>query len=1102
MQKNAEERVKLRAAGSAFFMSNYFVTLFVKLIFKTCLKNMNVLSFKSMIFRKCSAIVGVFLMSVAVASAQTGVVTGVVTDNSGESLIGVNVSVKGTTNGAITDIDGKFSIQNVAGRATLVASYVGYVTQEIAVNNRTNINIKLVEATREVDEVVVVGYGVQRKSDLTGSITKVDAEDFKNVPVTGVEMALQGRAAGVMIMSQSGAPGSGTSVRVRGVGTVNNANDPLYVVDGIPVSDINYLNPSDIASIEILKDASATAIYGSRASNGVVLITTIRGNNDSDFKTEVKFDAYYGIQQAMNLPEVYGADGFVTMNQIAYRNNPDGFNKDFRDKEAFLSVVQKVTGSREGTDWIKEVFQTGSIQNYNINVRGGNRKISYLTSASYFDNVGTIIYSGFKRMTLRANVDFNISDRVKLTTNVSVTSADRRTILENDLENGVVFGAITYDPTAPVYRAGYQGLAGWEDRLIGYDPNNMYSLFGTSKYSNKSQPYATAYRYGNLRNEGMLRLIGNAVLDIKLFPWLIFKSNIGTDMNGINNNEFTPQYYLDPDEKSDNSTLMKRRRDNTSWTFENTLNFTRKFDSHSLSAVAGVTLEAWDNTDFRASRQGLPNNNEDQWVLDAGTFNQTNQGSRSHRSMMSYLGRVNYVYADRYLVTASIRADGSSKFSKEHRWSSFPSVSLGWRISQEKFFQDWKQEIISNLKLRLGWGQIGNQMGLGNNDFMNTITGNNDKKYVFGQNKTQYTGYSPNTMGNPNIQWETSEQTNAGIDFSLLGGAINGTLDYYIKDTRDMLLQVPLPRSLGYQNDPWANLGKVRNQGFEMQLTWIKKASKDFSFVLTGNLSTIKNEVIDIGGRPMPGGNERIGDVTLTKEGWPIGTFYGWQVEGIFQSQAEIDASHMVDRRPRPGDLIFKDVDGDGKLTDYDRVNLGNPFPKVGYGLNFTAQYKNFDLAMFFQGQAGNKIFRMFKYYTHQKTGFFNTYNDMIDISWRAPGTLGPNDPGVASNTEFAFNSDPLLNIKASSYYVEDGSYVRMKNIQIGYNLPKKMLQKAFIKSLRVYVGAYNLLTITKYQGIDPEMAGNGNGDPRNFGIDRSIYPQPQSYMAGLTLTL
>ena len=1057
-------------------------------------------------WRKALCVVCILSCSLAVFGQKR--ITGTVNDAGGEPIIGANVVEKGTTNGIITDVNGSFTL-TVRENASLQVSYIGYIAQDVTVGNQTSIKITLKEDLQTLDEVVVVGYGIQRKSDLTGSIAKVTAEDFQNTPVTGVEMALQGRAAGVMIMSQSGAPGSGTSIRVRGVGSVNDANDPLYVVDGIPVRDINFLSPSDISSIEILKDASATAIYGSRASNGVVLISTIRGNSDSEtFSTQIKFDAYYGVQDAINVPEMLDAEGFITYNQIAYRDNPDGFNRDFRDKEAMLNIVEKVTGSRKGTNWWDQVFQQGQIQNYSVNVKGGNKKISYMSSVSYFKNEGIVVFSNFDRLTMRQNVDINISSRVKLTTNINVTNANRHAITENELENGVVFGAITYDPTTPVYRKGYEGISGWEDRLIGYDINNEYSLFGTGKYTNKAQPYAQAYRSGTLRAENRLSLVGNAILEIKILPWMIFKSNLGVDRRGTINDEFTPKYYLDPDEKSDNNTIMKRQRHNNSWAFENTLSATRKFGEHNVSAVAGVTLEGWDNTDFRASRQGLPSNTSDMWVLNAGTFNQTNEGSRDHRSMMSYLARINYGYGDRYLITASLRADGSSKFMKEHRWASFPSVSLGWRLSQEKFFQNLEQSVVSNIKVRAGWGQIGNQMGLGNNDYINTMRGGNDRKYVFGQSKTQYTGYAPDGIGNPSIQWETSEQTNVGLDLSFLGGKLNATMDYFLKDTRDMLVRVPLPRYMGLgdnanSRDPWANQGSIRNTGFEMQLDWINKIGKDFSYKITGNMTSVKNKVTSLGDSgPMPGGNERIGDVTLTKEGWPIGSFYGWQVEGVFQNQEQINNSHMKDRNPRPGDLIFKDVDGDGKLTDDDRVNLGNPFPTVGYGLNLTGQYKNLDVTIFFQGQAGNTIFRIFKYYTHQKTGYFNTYKEVLEQAWRAPGTLGSGDPGNPSNTEFQIHYDPALNTKASSYYTEDGSYTRLKNLQIGYSLPKAWLKPAHISGLRIYAGAQNLFTITKSKVLDPEMAGNNNGNPRDFGIDRSNYPQSRTLMFGLSMTL
>ncbi|MDR0430908.1 MAG: SusC/RagA family TonB-linked outer membrane protein [Tannerellaceae bacterium] len=1027
-------------------------------------------------------------------------IRGVIIDEENHPLIGVNITVKGLNIGTISDMHGRFYLDISPDNMTLSISYVGYATQQVKA--RKNMRICMIEDVQRLNEVIVVGYGIQRKSDLTGSIIKVSADNFRNSAVDNAEQSLQGQAAGVLVVSNSGSPGSPVSVRIRGVGTVNDANQPLYVVDGIPVDNIDYLNPSDISSIEILKDASATAIYGSRASNGVVLVTTARGSSDGDiFRTQVKFDLYYGVQQAIRIPEMLDAEGYVELNRRAYLNNPNALHTDFRDPATFLGVVEQVTGSRSGTNWWDAVFHTGQTQNYNLNVSGGNQRVSYLASGSYYKNDGIVRFSGYERFTLRSNTDFRLTERINISTNINATNSNRHTIPENSLESGTVFGALTYDPTTPIYRHNYMGIPGWDNRLEGYNPDNKYSWFGTSKYTNKPQPYANAYRQGTLQNENIFRLVANIILDIEIFPGLVFKTNIGTDRRNVTYDRFDPEFFLDADEKNENTLIMKEWHEWHNWTWENTLNMTTRLGKHAISAVTGITMEGFNYQRTMSSKQGIPNNEKDQWVINAGTFNPVAEGNRSHYSMMSYLARINYGFDNRYLLTASIRSDGSSKFMKENRWSTFPSVSAGWRISQEDFFQDWGQNIISDIKIRAGWGQIGNQMGLGNNDYMNTISGNNDKKYVFGQNKTQYTGYSHHTMGNPSIKWETSEHTNFGLDLNFFNNKLVATFDYYLKNTRDMLLRIPLPRYLGYQNDMWSNQGKVNNKGLDIQLEW-QERKNDFSYSLSGNISFIHNEVISLGNSgTIPGGNERIGDVTLTKEGWPIGSFYGWVVEGVFQNQEQIDASHMKDREPRPGDLIFKDVDNDGKLTDDDRVNLGSPIPKTVFGLNAKASYKNIDMSLLFQGQAGNKIFHMLKYYTHQKTGFFNAYADVFETSWRAPGTLSPDDPGNPSDTEFQINSDPRLNTKASSYYIENGSYLRLKNIQLGYTFPKKWLASAHISNLRVYVGAQNLFTFTPYKGLDPELGGDRDSrNPTNFGIDRSHYPQSRTYMMGLNM--
>lgn len=1032
---------------------------------------------------------------------QKSIITGLVLDENYLPLAGVNISVKDSNTGTVSDSDGKFSIEVPSKDTELILSYVGYVTQKVKACKSMKIPMK--ENIHKLKEVMVIGYGFLRKSDLTGSIIKVSADDFRNTPLANVEQALQGRAAGVMVVSNSGSPGSPVSVRIRGIGTVNDANQPLYVVDGIPVDNIDYLNPSDISSIEVLKDASSTAIYGSRASNGVVLVSTLRGNSEGDtHSTRIKFDMYYGIQNTIKVPKMLDAEGYIELNRMAYLNNPNALHTDFRDPGSLLDIVNQVTGSHAGTNWWDAVFHTGQTQNYNLNVSGGNRSVSYLASGSFFKNDGIVRFSGYKRTTLRTNIDFELSSTIKLSTNISATHSDRHTIPENSLESGTVFGALTYDPTTPLYRHNYMGIAGWEDRLNGYDPSDKYSWFGTSKYTNKPQPYASAFRQGTLRNENIFRLVANMMADIKISSRLSFRTNIGIDRKDKTYDRFDPKFYLDADDKNDNTLILKQLQSQNSWVWENTLNGNIRIDDHSLSAVAGMTAEGFDYKLTLSSKQGLPSNDEDQWIIDAGTFNPVAEGNRSHYSMMSYLARINYGYDNRYLLTASIRSDGSSKFIKKNRWSTFPSVSIGWRISEEDFFSNWRQTFISSIKIRAGWGQIGNQMGLGNNDYMNTITATNDKKYIFGQNKTQYTGYAHNSMGNPTIKWETSEQRNMGVDLYLFNNRLITSLDFYIKNTRDMLLRIPLPGYLGYQNDMWSNQGKVRNKGLEIQVDWMDEIN-DFRYNISGNLSFLDNKVISLGNSgSIPGGSERIGDVTLTKEGWPIGTFYGWKVEGVFQNNEQINNSHMKDKEPRPGDLIFKDVNNDGVLSDDDRVNLGSPIPKIIYGLNINAEYKRFDVSLFFQGQAGNKIFNLLKYYTHQKTGFFNSNADVLSTSWRAPGTLGENDPGNPSNSEFQINSDPRLNTKASDYYVENGSYVRLKNLQIGYTFPDKLIKHLHINSLRVYAGGQNLLTLTLYKGLDPELGGDRESrDPTNFGIDRAHYPQSRSYLIGLNLT-
>ncbi|WP_199898109.1 SusC/RagA family TonB-linked outer membrane protein [Marinilabilia salmonicolor] len=777
--------------------------------------------------------------------AQQINVSGVVNDPQGVPIPGVNVYLKADqTVGTITDSEGSFQL-SVEENDVLVFQFIGMKSTEVPVDGQTRINVVMEEAFVNLDEVVAVGYGVQRKSDVTGSVASVDFSKLEDQPVSNLDQALQGRVAGVQIVSNSGAPGGSLAVRVRGIGTINNS-DPLYVVDGMPVPNIDFLNANDIKSIEVLKDASASAIYGSRGANGVVLVSTKKGELNQEAR--VSFNAYYGTQRVINQwettsgPEWYG----IQEQMNATRTSP-----------LDLSVVDP----NQNTDWFDEITQVAPIYDMNLNVAGGSEKLTYSLSVGGFGQEGTVKGSEFQRRTLKVNTDYNVSEKFSIGSNINVQTSEQESILEGSYHTGVINTAIKIEPLIPV----------WRDEAAGeYD----YSRF--TDYPN---PVAQI-EYENSRNE-KLNLLGNVYAQYEFIPGLTFKTSYSQNSYRNDTYDFEPVYFVNVNQQNVENEVSRGYNKGDYWTWENVLNFQKTFgEKHSVGVMVGYTMEEGTYEWINASKKNIPNEDEALWYFDAAADADNVSGNASEVALTSGLGRLNYSFDNKYLATINFRADGSSRFPDGKKWGNFPSVALGWKVSEENFMSnlDW----LTSFKLRAGWGQIGNN-NIGYYPYQTTMSGNAQYRYLFGPDESIDQGYAVVNMRDQNIKWETVESFNVGIDALLFDGRIETTLDWYQKDTKDMLVSVPIPIYFGYEGGPVANVGSVRNSGIEWSVNYRDRVTNDFQYNVGFNISTYNNEVLSLGtGQPITGGSYYGGSATRTEEGEPIGYFYGYKTDGVF----------------------------------------------------------------------------------------------------------------------------------------------------------------------------------------------------------------------------
>lgn len=1007
---------------------------------------------------------------------QQSVITGTITDQTtGEALPGVNVVVKGTTRGTITDESGKYSIE-VSPDEVLQFSYIGYVNQEITVTNQSVVDVQLVSDVQSLEEIVVVGYGTQRRGDVTGAITSIDSEQLTALPVTTADEALQGRAAGLTVIN-NGSPGTAPTIRIRGLGTMN-ANDPLVVIDGIVANGMGDLNPNDIESIQILKDASTTAIYGSKGANGVIMITTKKGDSG---KITVDFDSYWGQQWNNNRYDLLNAEQYR-----AYAAS--GAAGPVPTAISDPAYSDRINGA--DTDWQDEIFKKGFMQNYNLGVSGGGENSNFRVSAGYIQREGIMIGTYYDRYNFRANSDYKLfKGRVRVGENLSLSSS-----LTNPLNSSggrsLVEHAIKMAPYLPVYNTanngGYQGPNGQADANDAENPVRAALINDYDLYS--------------------LNTIGSVYAEVEIIKDLTFKTLAGIEAIRITDEQFEPTYDDDDlggTHTNSLSNIRKNRSDYTSKIYTQSLTYKKTLaDKHNVELLAVMEYSTTDRFFMNASSRFEVSN-----VIQELSSNENSTTSqRDEYARIGYLGRLNYNFDSKYLIAASIRRDASSRLLK-NRWSNFPSIALGWRIDKEAFMEN--VSAISNLKLRGSWGKAGNDL-IGNYSYSTTYSPN----YYYVINNQAALGVAQTDPANEELKWETSTMTNIGLDLGLLNNQFTLAFEYFSNQSDDLLLDVPLPESLG-GGFLTQNAGSVETKGWELQVGY-NDFEGDFRWSAGLNIGAFTNKVLELGVESVVGGAFENENITRLQEGESLFYFYGWKFDGIFPNDNVANAYLNGGQSDAGGgDYRVVDVNNDGIINADDRTKIGNPFPDLTAGLNLNASYKSFDLNLFVQGSYGNDIYNTNIFDLDGMNRVFNAGTTVLD-RWTGPL---PDDANPSVPRGSGQGGSPR-NTQVSSRFVEDGSYTRLKNITLGYTLPSSLFgNKLSASKFRVYVSGQNLVTLTDYSGLDPEVGfyqprGNGQGfigsgqttqgvPTVNFntGIDFGIYPMPKSFIAGLQIT-
>lgn len=985
-------------------------------------------------------------------------ITGIVLDaETSEPLIGVTVRAPKSGSGVTTDLNGKFVVRVQPNDSTLSFSYIGYSPRHVNVVGKSRLNVSLSEMANTVGEVVAVGYGIQKKEDLTGAISVVDMKEVNKLSASTLSHALQGQVAGVDVTSFSGSPGSGISVRVRGIGTLNDS-DPLFVVDGMMVGDINFLNTADIESVQVLKDASATAIYGSRGANGVIIITTKKGIAG---KATINFSAYYGIQNVWKSSNMCdGPTWGMLRNEMSAGLGGGTLIEDTRT----LPTV----------DYFDAILHKDApVKNADFSVSGGNEKGTYFLSLNGFSQDGIIKKTSFDRVTLRANGDFKANSWLTVGENITLIRTNHRGGIENDEWTSPIMTTYTRDPITPI--------------------RNEDGSFTKSTFSDIWNPMATI-EYNNPKNT-VYRVLANVYGEISFLKHFKFRSAYSTEYANNEYSNYTPVYYVFAAQQNPNvNSLTNYTYSTYIRQFTNTLTFDKKIKEHAFSAMLGSESYAVTYKSLQATVKDIPSNDPNVMFIDNARTKDNAaaaKGITTENKQASGFARLNYNFLERYLLTFNVRMDGSSKFTRGHRWGVFPSVSAGWRVTEEPFMKNVK--VLNNLKLRMGWGQIGNE---GSVDAYSYATfASSGSNYLFGG--VFVPGFSFNSAGNTELKWEKTTTTNLGIDFALFNSKLSGTVEFFNKITSDMLMRVPVPGQTGMQEPPFQNAGKMRNRGLEISLQY-KNYDHPVGYSVGANFTTIQNRVLDLGANNANiDGASFMNTVHLTRTtvGRPIAQFYGLKTDGLFQNWDEVHAQ-TAQKNVAPGDVRYKLVNKDNLFSSENYTYLGSPLPKFSYSFNAAASYKGFDLSVALQGVYGNKIYNGPSTYTRSTQNLsYNYARDMIK-RWRGEGTQTdaryPRLGGLDANNS----------ILQSDRYLEDGSYLRIKMVQLGYTLPVTLTTKIGIKSVRIYINAQNLYTFTKYTGLDPEIGMKGGEDPLDIGVDRGYYPMPRLYSIGMNVTL
>jgi len=1021
-----------------------------------------------------------FGLAISFAYAQERTVTGKVTSEEG-GLPGVNIVIQGTVTGTVTDVSGNYTIVVPGPDAVLVFSSIGFTTQTVVVGNQSTINLAMVADVTSLDEIVVTAYATQHKKDITGSVSTIKAEELSAMPQGNVTQQMQGRVAGVTV-TQDSRPGQAAKVRIRGFGSFQN-NSPLYVVDGVPTTDINTLNPEDVESLTVLKDAGAASIYGSRASNGVIVITTKKGKSGMT----VNYNMYAGTQNPGAGPDnLLDTQGMADLQWLVYAN--DG-----------TSETHPVYGPSSGsptlppwaanTNWFDEVTRNASIMNHDLSLSGGNETSKYYASFGYFDQEGTVLTNWYKRFSARFNSEFKIKDRVTVGENLNITHRSDNGTTANSSENGAIMMAVyRAQPILPVkWNSGtFEGQA-----TAHTFENGDWAGTGVAPRLGNGENWVA----DNINDQDDrwqdIRFLGNVFVDVKIIEGLNFKTSFGGSLNSWHSTNWTEKQYWNA-ENATTSTYGENSGYGSNWTWTNTLTYNNQFGDHNILAVAGYeAVKTGIGREVGAQRAGYFSNTLTYRTVSNGATLQSGWSSYwTPRSLVSQFLRADYNFLNKYYVSGTIRRDGASVFGEDTRYGIFPSVSGGWRISEESFLAG--ASFISDLKIRGGYGTMGNQLAVSTANQFYLYGGAPNQSYydLNGTFNSSLQGFRPTRIGNPDAKWETAVNTNIGFDAVLLDRKFEVVFDWYSKQNQDLLFNPELPGTAGAADRPYINIGEMKNTGIDLQFIY-RQIWSDFSFEANATFTTVNNEIIKIAeGVPyFDSGGSRIGSFNRNIEGQALGEFFGYNVTGLFQDQGEVDAAATQDGA-EPGVFRYEDVDGSGTIDPDDRLSIGNPNPDFTYGLNLALGYKNFDLTVFFYGSQGNDIFNYNKWWTDFWPSFQGVKStDLLNNSW-TPSNTGASIPKASQTSTFSTNT------VSNSYYIEDASFTRLKNLTLGYTFPKSFLGNVF-SNARIYVQGINLFTITKYSGLDPELASFNDG---YFGVDEGNLPATKQFLFGVSL--